>query len=170
MTAHVLKGDREKCLLAGMDDYIPKPIDMKLLSNRLEHWLMPGEEHAEEEVEMEMPETEVTEELLIDKNRLYEIFGDDKDGIDVFMKSLISATTELLKQIDEAIKKEDLVQAKELFHRLKGSAGNSGIMMLHKLAMQAEEKVIRKDWAEAAKLFIVIKQVFERLKLEARQW
>jgi CheY-like chemotaxis protein len=39
MTAHAMKGDREKCLEAGMDDYIPKPVKRELVFEMLEKWV-----------------------------------------------------------------------------------------------------------------------------------
>ena len=41
VTAHALKGDRERCLEAGMDDYLPKPISPKALIEKVEKWIRP---------------------------------------------------------------------------------------------------------------------------------
>ncbi|MBW1896508.1 MAG: response regulator [Deltaproteobacteria bacterium] len=40
MTAHAMKGDREKCLQAGMNDYIPKPVKRELVFEMLEKWVL----------------------------------------------------------------------------------------------------------------------------------
>ncbi len=46
MTANAMRGDRERCLLAGMDDYIVKPINPRVLQTVISHWL-PGEDDGE---------------------------------------------------------------------------------------------------------------------------
>jgi CheY-like chemotaxis protein len=41
LTAHAMAGDRERCIDAGMDDYISKPLTVGVLHNKIEHWIHP---------------------------------------------------------------------------------------------------------------------------------
>ncbi len=51
MTAQAMKGDREKCLEAGMDDYISKPIKRETVFKMIEKWVFEREKHNFERID-----------------------------------------------------------------------------------------------------------------------
>jgi PAS domain S-box-containing protein len=166
MTAHALKGDREKCLAVGMNDYISKPIDINVLTEALVKWLTKKKVKEKQETKIVTPVQ--SDNLSIDLDRLHLIFGEDSEGIKAFLKSFVVSTEGLLLEADEIFKKKDLELMRNLLHRLKGSSGNSGIMKIHTLSAAATEKADQSNWDAVQKLYGEIKEELAKIKSDKR--
>jgi CheY-like chemotaxis protein/HPt (histidine-containing phosphotransfer) domain-containing protein len=155
ITAHAMKGDRQKCIEAGMDDYISKPIRPGELADALEKWL--SKASAEEEAfspqiltETDPEETavrETTESVIFDERILRErLMGDEgllKTVVDAFLKDIPGQLASLRSSIDAG----DFGQAGQVVHKIKGASGNVAAMALHNSALQLEQAVRSGDLA-----------------------
>ncbi|MHB1948157.1 MAG: response regulator [Gammaproteobacteria bacterium] len=167
MTAHALKGDRQKCQNSGMDDYIAKPIEISELASLLQRWGGKIKYPSAQKSDITQNAPVATEiSSIIDMNRIHEIFGDDNQSIQEFLVQFQDSTSELMVELKAAIKNCNAASAKELFHKLKGSAGNSGVMSIHGLCVKAEEKVQTNEWSSVEKLYEQIYQLFLQMKEE----
>jgi CheY-like chemotaxis protein len=166
MTAHALRGDKEKCVASGMDDYISKPIAIQTLNEKLGHWLgiLPGSNISLEESKPSPIDGIHT--TLIDFERIRVIFGDDPVGIHEFLKILFSSTSELLDQIHSAIEQKDEALSKQLFHRLKGSSSNAGMLRIAAICLRVEDNIPRGEWDEIKREYQAILGIFEQLKMD----
>ncbi len=142
VTADAMKGAREKCLDAGMNDYISKPVDIEKLKSVLGEWI-PGDEESEnldDNPYIDIPNPTGQHDLkIMDWNRL-ELFteGDpdeERELINMFT-TYATESLDILKQncIDGV--NEDW---KKAAHKLKGSAANLGAEILADICFQAEQ-------------------------------
>jgi len=168
MTAHALKGDREKCIAAGMNDYISKPIDIVLLPTIINKWLSKTEVLNPLQDSAPTPKEE-NNNPVIDMKRIHDIFGSDSAIIKEFFNSFISTTSILLGEIEIALNNKNEELAKELFHRLKGSSGNSGVIELHQCSKEAEAAILKQEWATANQSLLLIKDAFVKLQKEVKK-
>ncbi len=164
ITAHALKGDKNKCLAAGMDDYLSKPYEITKLEEKLDKYLALNTSSNTETSASEKPIENIKIESFLDMNRLHEIFGNEEESIHEFIKSFLSATTGLINEITNTIKTNDVEMTKNAFHRLKGSSGNAGIKKLYELSLAAEKSLAIPDWKKTNETFNEIQQTFQLMQ------
>jgi|GEM_PF-6662406 len=134
MTAYAMKGDKEKCLDAGMNSYIVKPIDIDEVKRILS--LYSGKQS--EEIVLAKDDEE---DALLDSARLSQIYGDDDKEIENVLKLFVTMTYQLLDTIMQSIFTRDKESLLEATHKLKGTSANIGAKQIAGLALKIEEMI-----------------------------
>jgi HPt (histidine-containing phosphotransfer) domain-containing protein len=135
MTAHAMAGDRERCLAAGMDDYLSKPLRPELLDEVLERWL--GVTVAEPAVD-EAADRDAAIDALIDSARMRTFREDYPDIVDQLLQLFVDSTPELLEELRAAVDGGDADERRRAAHKLKGSCQNIGATFMATLCLELE--------------------------------
>ena len=131
MTAHAMKGDEEKCLRAGFDGYVSKPISQDRLFEALWKAVRPvgghGRDGAEEcgdpsELPARLPGIEIQETL--------DALGIGADGFRRILSGFVRGNGKTMNKMRKAFENREWERLRDLAHSLKGSAGNIGARRL----------------------------------------
>ena len=159
MTANTQQGDAEKCLAAGMDDYLAKPITLVELRQKLERWLAKSTEVGHVALpEMSAGDAEGSplDEMVFDKLR--EILG---PALLQTVTPFLEDTPVYLSQMENGLAAGDADMLRATAHSIKGSAGNLGATMLAHLAKEAEEHAIEHRLDHVRALMPRLRQAYE---------
>ncbi|MCP4713974.1 MAG: response regulator, partial [Deltaproteobacteria bacterium] len=168
MTAHAMKEDRERCLEAGMDDYVSKPLNRRELAAAIERQLLVSSEAEQEELMLSFSSEPVSGKKIFDINEMIERLGIDKTIAGRLMDNYIETVPQYLSSLQAAIKAADIETTTRWGHTLKGTSSNISAFSMHDIALQIEEAGKENNLTKAEALFEDIQQEFEKLKKAAQ--
>ncbi|SDI53369.1 PAS domain S-box-containing protein [Chryseobacterium taeanense] len=133
ITAGNVVGEKEKCLSSGMDDFLPKPLRQNDLLEMLTKYIGTGVQ--------ELSEILPHPEGSLDMNLLSEQMGDDDDFKVIFLNLLIQELHQARENIKSAVKEKNTEELKKILHKLRGTAGTAGLIMLTEETSSWEKRI-----------------------------
>jgi CheY-like chemotaxis protein/HPt (histidine-containing phosphotransfer) domain-containing protein len=180
MTAHAMSGDRERCLDAGMDDYITKPIEAETLCKTLEHWtgqILVSRRTARPAQDARVaplipPPTPPAPASLdaghpngspADLSRLRELSDGDSAVLERLINLFLDDAEQHRKLLEDAVQTGDANTIESEAHRIKGGASQVGAETLRSLAAELEGMGRTSDLNHADDVLAAFRVEYERV-------
>jgi PAS domain S-box-containing protein len=135
LTAHAMKGDRERCLEAGMDGYISKPIRARELEQLISQVV--GGASPKTTAKTSEPE-QATKDSVLDRDVLLAGVDGNRKLLHQLVRLFLADYPKRLKEINKAIQSGDAAALQAAAHALKGSVGNFSAKKAFAAAQQLE--------------------------------
>jgi PAS domain S-box-containing protein len=154
ITANALQGEAERCLAAGMDDYMSKPVAMKELRDKLRKW-MPHAQAAKAHVKKDdrpdetsntVSSTKDKGDAAIDESALKAMFGDDEEMFKEILNDFIEPSQKIIEEVKTGWEERSAEAVKQAAHKLKSSARSVGANALADLCQALETAGKEDDW------------------------
>jgi signal transduction histidine kinase len=176
MTASAMAGDREKCLAAGMNDYLAKPVRPEVLQATIEKWSRRAkgggasnaspEENKPQRVPAPVAATPpLNVQEAVDWDRLIEFSGGSRTNLIEVTDLYFRHTGEQLVLLETAVQQQDAAAIARIAHGSAGASGVCGMIAVEPLFRSAEQFGNENQVADVAALLPQLRRVFEDVKV-----
>jgi len=176
MTAHAMQGDRERCIQAGMNDYITKPVSLQALAEVLDKWLPKEDaECIKKEEKINAPDsfsslitrssslTHRQSLLIFDRAGMMVRLVDDDNLVRVVVNGFLEDIPRRIAALKGYLETGDFSGAEHQAHTIKGASANVGGERLREVAFEMEKATRAKDLSTAGRLMAEMEAQFDML-------
>ncbi len=183
MTANALRGEQEKCLAAGMDDYVTKPVDPEQLYRVVAQWITQTPTHEAHSPAAVSPivindgvddfandfsdtnRVVLDQGVLVNLRKLQQVSGSTHDLLTMLVGHFVQDTPSKLAKLKEAVSQDRAVDLEMSAHSLKGSCGNLGVVRMAQLCAELEMVSQTGELGAAARLIEQLEAEFGLAKV-----
>jgi len=158
MTAHAMKGDRERCLEAGMDGYVPKPIRSEELFEAIDTVLAGPAASS-----LDAPAAQAAQGVFDRAAALSRLEG-DAELLSELAAIFLEDSPRLMQKLREAIDRLDSEELARTAHTLKGSVGNFAALPALEAAQHLEAVAKAGNLVDAEKAYLALEEEIQRLR------
>lgn len=167
MTAHAMKGDADKCIESGMNDYISKPIDSRRLIELVERWGAGSQNQTLGRLTRDSDESHEEQSATSTQIVDFDTALKRLDGNEKLLRDMIGFFREdsppLLRQIKDGLQSSNVTTARRAAHSLKGLASGFDAEQVAKLAFEIEQSAANQQFATALECFAELTPAVEKL-------
>ncbi|MCP4155504.1 MAG: response regulator [bacterium] len=168
MTAHAMKGDKEKCIAVGMDDYISKPVSPQKLTEIIELWLKKksskNSADSNDIISEESPKDNIPDSDIYDHIAMTERMMGKASLVNKIAVTFLKDADSIMTKMKEALEKGELFEIRRYAHSLKGAAGNVCAYTFQETAFEIEKKACSGDLDDTIDYFPELENQLARLK------
>ncbi len=179
LTAHALQGDRERCIDAGTNDYLSKPINPLQLLEKIKFWLKKGLKQKEDSAEIDAKKlsegrkkvdgSDINSDCFDVSTLMGRMMG-DRELAESIVRCFLEDTPAQVVELNRSLNDENVKEVALIAHSIKGASSNVGGEGLRKLAFDIERAAKSGNLALAKELAKELENSYTELKNAMLDW